>query len=63
MQSLGALLIFFGIGSIILNSIGLEFKLLMWLGEGYTGRLLIAGVGLLLVIAGYIKDIDSEENS
>ena len=45
----------FGIGSIILNSFGLEFKILFWLGEGYTSRIIIAGVGLLLVIIGSMR--------
>jgi hypothetical protein len=35
----------------------------MWLGEGYTSRILIAGVGLLLVIVGSSKNNDAEENS
>jgi hypothetical protein len=60
MQKIGFYLMFFGIGSIILNFFGLEFQILMWLGEGYTGRLIIAGVGLLLIILGNSKD--SEES-
>ena len=52
----------FGIGSIILNSFGLEFKIFMWLGEGYTSRIIIAAVGLLLVIIGNSINKNSEES-
>jgi hypothetical protein len=62
MQKIGIYLILFGIGSMILNSYGFEFKILMWLGEGYTSRLTIVGIGLLLVLLGSIKK-ESEEDS
>ena len=62
MQKLGIYLMLFGIGSIILNSFGLEFKILMWLGEGYTSRIIIAAVGLLLVIIGNSNNKNSEES-
>lgn len=53
---------FFGIGSIILNSFDYEFKILMWLGEGYTSRIIITAVGLLLVIIGNSNNKNSEES-
>ena len=31
MKSIGGLLFFFGLGSIVLNLMGMEFKLLMWI--------------------------------
>jgi hypothetical protein len=62
MQKLGIYLMLFGIGSIILNSFGLEFKIFMWLGEGYTSRIIIAAVGLLLVIIGNSNNKNSEES-
>jgi hypothetical protein len=55
MQKLGIYLMLFGIGSIILNSFGMEFRILFWLGEGYTSRIIITVVGLLLVIVGNIR--------
>ena len=51
----------FGIGSIILNSFGLEFKILMWLGEGYTSRIIISGVGLLLIIVSSTENKGSDQ--
>ena len=62
MQKIGIYLMLFGIGSIILNSFGYDFKILMWLGEGYTGRIIIAAVGLLLVILANNKNKNSEES-
>lgn len=61
MQKIGAYLMLFGIGSIILNSFGLDFKILMWLGEGYTSRIIIAVVGLFLIIIANRNKKDSEE--
>ncbi len=52
----------FGIGSLILNSFDMEFKILMWLGEGYASRIAIASAGLLLIVLGNINNKDSDEN-
>ncbi len=51
----------FGIGSIIINQFGLEFKFLMWLGDGYGVRIGIAAVGLLLFFVGNTDSKESEE--
>jgi hypothetical protein len=51
----------FGIGSIILNSYGYEFQILMWLGEGNTSRIIIAVVGLLLMIFGASRNNNQED--
>jgi len=61
MAKLGFYLIVFGIGSIILNSIGYEFIILSWMGEGEEIRLGIAGVGLLFVLLGNIGGKSAEE--
>lgn len=50
MKNIGWYLIIFGVGSIVLNYFGYEFKILMWMGEGYLLRGAIAIIGLLLVI-------------
>jgi len=63
MQKIGIYLILFGIGSIILNSFGFEFKILMWLGEGYTSRIMIATVGLLFVILANTNNKNSDESN
>ena len=49
-KKIGLTLIILGFGSIILNSIGLEFKILFWLGEGYLFKLLIGLAGLVLYL-------------
>jgi hypothetical protein len=61
MAKLGYYLIVFGIGSIILNSMGYEFGILSWMGEGVEIRLGIAGFGLLLVLLGSIGSKSPEE--
>jgi len=48
-QNFGFYILFIGIGSIILNFVGLEFKILIWLGDGFESRIIIACIGLLLV--------------
>jgi len=62
MQKLGFYLMLFGIGSLILNSFGYEFQILMWLGEGYASRIAIATAGLLLILLGNTNNKDSDEN-
>jgi hypothetical protein len=61
MAKFGFYLIIFGIGSIILNSMGYEFIIMSWMGEGEGIRLGIAGVGLLFVLLGNIGGKSSEE--
>jgi hypothetical protein len=53
MKSFGSLLLFFGIGSIVLNVVGYEFSLLMWIdnwgemaGWAIRGTMIIAGGAL-----------------
>ena len=62
MQKLGIYLMIIGIGSIILNELGFEFRILMLLGEGYTIRIILAVVGLLLAILGNYINKNSEES-
>jgi len=38
----------FGFGSMILNSLGYEFRILMWMGDGAGPRILIGFLGLIL---------------
>ncbi len=61
MVQFGFYVMLFGIGSIILNSFGMEFQILMWLGEGYTSRIIIAVVGLVIMILGANLN-NSQEN-
>ncbi len=61
MVQIGFYLMLFGIGSIILNSYGYEFQILMWLGEGNTSRIIIAVVGLLLMIFGASRNNNQED--
>jgi hypothetical protein len=56
MQKLGGYLLFFGIGSIILDFIGMRFVILSWIDTwgpsiGWTIRigLIVAGAAILLV--------------
>ena len=53
MKSFGSLLLFFGIGSIVLNFVGYEFSLLMWIdnwgetvGWAIRSGMVIVGAGL-----------------
>lgn len=53
MKSFGSLLMFFGIGSIVLNFVGYEFSLLMWIdnwgetvGWAIRGGMIAIGAGL-----------------
>jgi hypothetical protein len=50
MTKAGLYFIGFGIGSIILNAMGYEFTILMWLGEGHGVRLAIAAIGVAMII-------------
>ena len=56
MKQLAGLLLFFGAGSIVLNLVGMEFTLLMWMdawGEATSWfikiGMLVAGAGLWLL--------------
>ena len=56
MQKLGGYLLFFGIGSIILNFIGMQFIILSWIDTwgasvGWAIRigLIVAGAALMLI--------------
>lgn len=53
MKSIGSLLLFFGVGSIVLNLVGYEFELLMWIdnwgemaGWAIRGAMVVIGGGL-----------------
>ena len=61
MIRIGIALMIFGIGSMILNSFGYEFKILMWMGEGAGIRIGIAVVGLALIIFGAMQNKKEEE--
>ena len=59
MKGLGGLLVLFGAGSIVLNLMGREFQLLMWIdtwGEGVGWAikigLIVVGAGLWLMAGG-----------
>lgn len=59
MSTIGRILVFFGIGSFILNYMSMEFKLLMWIDNwGFrTGVLIRIGfivLGVLLMLADYL---------
>lgn len=60
MTKIGLYIALFGIGSIILNSFGYEFKILMWMGPGYGIRIGVVALGLLVAFLGY-KFIDKKE--
>jgi hypothetical protein len=68
MKNIGSLLLFFGVGSIVLNQIGYEFSLLMWIdnwGEtvGWAirgGMIVIGGVLLFLALTGAAKEDATE---
>jgi hypothetical protein len=60
MTKIGLYIALFGIGSIILNSFGYEFKILMWMGPGYGIRIGVVALGLLVAFLGY-KFFDKKE--
>lgn len=62
MTKIGLYIAFFGVGSMILNSFGYEFKILMWMGEGYGIRIGIIALGLILAFIGY-KYVDKKEET
>lgn len=56
MKNIGSLLLLFGIGSIVLNLVGYEFKLLMWVdnwgetvGWAIRGAMIVAGAALFFL--------------
>lgn len=65
MKQAGQTLLFFGIGTILLNLIGYEFAILMWIdtwgteiGWALRGALVVAGLALFFVGS---RTPDSEE--
>ncbi|MGD1908943.1 MAG: hypothetical protein ACFB0C_23560 [Leptolyngbyaceae cyanobacterium] len=57
MQRLGGTLLFFGIGSFILNRLGMEFILLMWIDAWGPGiavliRVVLIVLGITLIALG-----------
>lgn len=60
MTKIGLYIALFGIGSIILNSFGYEFKILMWMGPGYGIRIGVVALGLVVAFIGY-KFFDKKE--
>jgi hypothetical protein len=67
---IGALLMFLGFFSALLNLVGLEFKALAWfdgaIGEGVMPRVVMAVVGLAMFIVGLRfgpKDEDEAQES
>jgi len=66
MRKLGSTLLFFGIGSGVLNLIGYEFVLLMWIdswGEtaGWTIRAGMTVLGAVLYVMGGRESAEAEE--
>ena len=60
MKSLGIWLAIFGVGSLLLNLMGMEFKILMWIDNwGHVGGLL--GGGLFALIAAPVYRIENDE--
>lgn len=57
MKQLGSLLLVFGAGSFLLNLLGQEFTLIMWIdtwgrGVGIAIRLAMVGLGILFLVLG-----------
>lgn len=59
MKSLGSLLLLLGIGSIVLNLVGYEFKLLMWIdnwgetvGWAIRGAMIVVGGAIYFLAPG-----------
>ncbi|MEK6771298.1 MAG: hypothetical protein AABY62_06645 [Pseudomonadota bacterium] len=57
MKSLGISLVIFGIGSLLLNLMGMEFKILMWIdnwgrGAGMAIRGGVTALGVVLFVLG-----------
>lgn len=67
MTKIGLYISLFGIGSIILNSFGYEFKILMWMGPGYGIRVGVVALGIVIAFLGYTffdkKEEDKEVES
>lgn len=60
MRSIGSFLLFLGVGSVILQFIGYEFKLLMWINNwGETAGWIIRGV--MIVAGGAIMFMNSSD--
>lgn len=62
MTKIGLYICLFAIGSIILNSFGYEFKLLMWMGQGYAIRIGLFVLGLVVAFIGY-KYVDKKDEN
>ena len=68
MKSFGSLLLFFGIGSIVLNLVGYEFSLLMWIenwgetvGWAIRGGMIVVGAGLYFLLPSGEQEEDPVE--
>ncbi|MFO0871077.1 MAG: hypothetical protein U0935_19305 [Pirellulales bacterium] len=65
MSRLGANLIFFGLGSIVLNLLNFEFVILMWIDlwgptVGWAIRLGLIGLGVVLMVAAKLRSPPTE---
>jgi hypothetical protein len=65
MKSIGGYLFFFGLGSIILNFLDMQFRLLMWIDNwgatvGWSIRIGLMVVGALLWFVGRSKEAPAE---
>ncbi len=68
MKSFGSLLLFFGIGSIVLNLVGYEFSLLMWIdmwgetvGWAIRGGMIVVGGALFFFTPGEVQKEETAE--
>lgn len=68
MKSVGSLLLFFGIGSIVLSFVGYEFSLLMWIdmwgetaGWAIRGAMIVGGGALWFLGGGFGGESDEPE--
>lgn len=55
LKSWGITLMFIGAAGFLLPLIGMQFRLLSLLGDGPAGRLVVAGIGLVLFLIGSAK--------
>ncbi len=65
MSRLGVNLIFFGLGSIVLNLLNFEFVILMWIDlwgptVGWAIRLGMIGLGVVLMVAAKLRTPSAE---
>ena len=65
MKKIGGYLLFFGIGSIVLNLVGFEFILLMWIDSwgaeiGWGIRIGFIALGAIMMVLGPKEEVESE---